>query len=87
MLLEYTGVHTLLSFICLSIIGWSLAYFHCVSYYIRLRFKRLNKIVYALLDDAGIIPTTKRNDFMAEVIYEHDRAANDTGESNDYNCW
>lgn len=77
--LTWAGVHTLLSFYCVSIVGWSLAYFHCVSYYIRLRFKRLNKIIYALLDDSGIIPVTKRSDFMAEVVYEHDKAANDTG--------
>lgn len=71
--------NTLMCFYSFSIVGWSLAYFHCVAYYLRLRFKRLNKITYALMDADGLIPTSKRNDFMAEVIYEHDKAAHDVG--------
>lgn len=85
--LSWATFNTVMSFYAISIVGWSLGYFHCVSYYIRLRFKRLNKIVYALLDDQGIIPLSKRNDFMAEVIYEHDKAAHDTGFWNRFWKW
>ena len=76
--LSWAILHTLLSFYCIGIIGWSLAYFYVLSYHLRMRFKRLNKVIYALLDENGVIPSSKRSEFMAEVIYEHDKTAYDT---------
>lgn len=39
----------------------------------------MNKIVKELLDEHGSIPYGKRNEFLREVIYEHNAVSHDVG--------
>lgn len=78
----WSGIQTLMAFYVTGAIIFSVAYFHCVAWYFRIRFKRLNKIVFALLDQRGVIPASKRAEFMREVVYEHSSAAHDVAHAN-----
>lgn len=81
--LTWSIVNTIIIYYVISIHSWSLSYFLILCFHHACRFKRLNKICYSLQDRSKeMIPVSKRFDFMAEVIREHDMTANETYYSN-----
>lgn len=63
----------------------STGYFFMLSYYLRLRFKRVNKITYALLEPSpSTIPLGKKAAFLGQVIYEHGTTCRDLAKFNEF---
>jgi hypothetical protein len=81
--LTWSIIDTILSYYTIGILFWSLSYFVILCFHQACRFKRLNKICFSLQDKSSeTIPVSKRFDFMAEVIKEHDLTAYETHYSN-----
>lgn len=58
-----------------AVVCVSLAYFVILCQHMAMRFKRLNAMTYGMTERSGVIPVSRRNEFLAEVIFEHDRTA------------